>query len=98
MNIFILKEIITHPQNKILELNSTIRFRCTASISTSVLFSWTHNGRSISGSSTTGDTSILTITSVRHTDAGSYVCTVRSGSLLIISNAAILAPIGMRCL
>ena len=51
-------------------------------------FSWTHNGRSISGSSTTGDTSILTITSVRYSDAGSYVCTVRSGSLSVMSNAA----------
>ena len=61
-------------------------------------FSWTHNGRSINGSSTTGDTSILTITSVKHSDAGCYVCTVRSGSLSVMSNAAILAPIGMRCL
>ena len=56
-----------------------------------MIFSWTHNGRSVNGSSTTGDTSILTITSVRHSDAGSYVCTVRSGSLSVISNAAILA-------
>ena len=59
-------------------------------------FSWSHNGRSISGSSTTtGDTSILTITSVRHSDVGSYVCTVRSGSLSVMSNAAILTIFGM---
>ena len=86
-----LKEIITHPQNKILKLNSTISFKCTASISFNVIFSWTHNGRSVNGSSTTGDTSILTITSVRHSDAGRYVCIVRSESLSVISNAAILA-------
>ena len=60
-------------------------------------FSWTRNGISISGSSTTDDTSILTITSVRESDAGSYVCTVRSGSLSVMSNAAHLGPIGMTC-
>ena len=60
-------------------------------------FSWTHNGTSISGSSTTGGTSILKITSVRHSDAGSYVCTVRSGSLSVMSNAANLGPTGMTC-
>ena len=57
-------------------------------------FSWTHNGTSISGSSTTGDTSILTITSVRHSDAGSYVCTVSSGSLSVMSNTATLTLYG----
>ena len=91
------KEIITHPQDKILEINSTIRFTCTSSLSSNVTFSWTHNGRSISGSSTTGDTSILTITSVRDSDAGSYVCTVTSGSLSVMSNTAKLAPVGMMC-
>ena len=56
-----------------------------------MIFSWTHNGTFINGSSTTtGDTSILTITSVRHSDAGSYVCTVRSGSLSVMSNTATL--------
>ena len=57
-------------------------------------FSWTHNGTSISGS-TTGDTSILTITSVRDSDAGSYVCTVTGGSLLVMSNTATLTVYGM---
>ena len=57
-------------------------------------FSWTHNGRSISGSSTAGDTSILTITSVRRSDAGSYVCTVRSGSLSVMSNVTTLTVYG----
>ena len=70
---------------------------CTSSISSDVTFSWTHNGTSISGSSTTGDTSILTITSVRNSDAGSYVCTVSSGSLSVMSNTATLTVYGKTC-
>ena len=66
-------------------------------MSSNVTFSWTHNGTTIAGSSTTGDTSILTITSVRDSDAGSYVCTVSSGSLSVMSNTAKLAPVGMMC-
>ena len=38
---------------------------------------------------------MLTITSVRDSDAGSYVCTVTSGSLSVMSNAA---KLGMVCL
>ena len=60
-------------------------------------FSWSHNGRSINGSSITGDTSILTITSVRRSDVGSYVCTVRSGSLSVMSNTATLTVYGKIC-
>ena len=84
-----------HPQSELVAINSTIDFICTSSLSSDVTFSWTHNGRSISGSSTTGDTSILTITSVRDSDAGSYVCTVTSGSLSVMSNAATLTVYGM---
>ena len=90
----ILTEIITHPQNEVLAVNSVVNFICTSSISSNVVFSWTHNGTSISGSSTTGDTSILTITGVRHSDAGGYVCTVRSGSLSVVSNVATLTVYG----
>ena len=89
----ILTEIITHPQSKVLAINSVVNFICTSSISSNIIFLWTHNGTSISGSST-GDTSILTITSVRHSDAGSYVCTVRSGSLSVMSNVATLIVYG----
>ena len=89
-------EIITDPQDKILATNSTAKFTCTSSISSNVKFLWTHNGRSISGSSTTGDTSILTITSVRKSDAGSYVCTVKSKSVSVMSNIATLTVYGMR--
>ena len=59
-----------HPQDKLVPVNSTVNLTCTSSLSSNVTFSWTHNGTSISGSSTTGDTSILTITSVRDSDAG----------------------------
>ena len=88
-------EIITDPQDEILATNSTAKFTCTSSISSNVKFLWTHNGRSINGSSTTGHTSILTITSVRKSDAGSYVCTVRSGSVSVMSNTATLTVYGM---
>ena len=70
-------------------------FRCTSSVSSNVTFSWTHNGTSISGSTTTDDTSILKITSVRGSDAGIYVCTVTSGSLSVMSNTATLTVYGM---
>ena len=83
-------EIISHPQNKQVSVTSVVYLTCVSSVSSNVTFSWTHNGISISGSSTTGDTSILTITSVRESDAGSYVCTVRSGSLSVMSNVATL--------
>ena len=70
---------------------------CTSSLSSDVTFSWTHNGTSISGSSTTGDTSILTITRVSNSDAGTYVCTVRSESASVMSNTASLTVYGMIC-
>ena len=89
------KEIITHPQDEVIVVNSAVKFRCTSSLSSNVTFSWTHNGTSISGSSTTGDTSILTITSVRDSDAGSYVCIMTSESLSVMSNTATLTVYGM---
>ena len=89
-----LTEITTHPQGKPVALGSTVTLTCTSSLSSNVTFSWTHNGTSITGSSTTGDTSTLTITSVRNSDAGSYVCTVRSGSVSVMSNIATLTVYG----
>ena len=59
-------------------------------------FSWTSDGRDVTGQSTsTGDTSILKIMKVRGRDDGSYVCTVRSGSLSVMSDTAILTVYGM---
>ena len=92
-------EILTHPQAKIVPIRSTINFTCTSSVSSNhhnIVFSWTHNGTSSNESSTTGDTSILAITNVRHGDAGSYKCTVSSGSVSVISNAATLTVYGKR--
>ena len=90
----VLKEITTHPQNKVLAVNSVVNFICTSSLLSNVIFSWTHNGTSIHGWSTTGDTSILTIANVRHSDAGSYECTVSSGSVSVMSNSATLTVYG----
>ena len=67
---------------------------CTSSLSSNVIFSWTHNGTSLNQSSTPGDTSILTITNVRQSNAGSYVCTVSSGSASVMSNPATLTVYG----
>ena len=86
-------EITNHPQDKLVPVNSTVNMTCTSSLSSNVIFTWTHNGRSINGS-TTDDTSILTFTSARHSNSGSYVCTVRSGSVSVTSNAATLTVYG----
>ena len=88
-------EIITHPQNIQVTFGSSISITCTSSSSSNVIFSWTHNG-TITGqpSSINGDTSILTISNVRYSDGGSYVCIVRSGSLSVTSNTATITVYG----
>ncbi|XP_065918141.1 receptor-type tyrosine-protein phosphatase S-like isoform X3 [Dysidea avara] len=88
-------EITTHPQDRLVPVGSSVNLTCTSSVSSNVTFSWTSDGRDVTGQSTsTGDTSILTITSVRSSDDGSYVCNVRSGSLSVISNTANLTVYG----
>ena len=88
-------EIITHPQNKQVTFGSSFALTCTSSLSSNVTFSWTHNGTVIKTQSTVdGDTSRLTISNVRYRDGGSYVCIVRSGSLSVISNTAIITIYG----
>ena len=69
---------------------SQVSFTCTSSLSSDVTFSWTHNG-----TSRLSTTSTLIITSVSYDDAGSYVCTVSSGSLSVMSNTATLTVYGM---
>ena len=86
-------EIIAHPQDKLVPVNSAVNLICTSSLSSDVTFSWTHNGMPIVGSST-NDSSILTITSVGDSDSGSYVCTVSSGSVSMTSNTATLTVYG----
>ena len=92
---YFVTEVTTHPEDKLVVVNSAVNLTCTSSVSSNVIFSWTHNGKSIGRHTTTGDTSILTITSVRNSDAGSYVCTVSSGSLSVMSNTATLTVYGM---
>ena len=58
-------------------------------------FLWTFNGRELKHDKrqvlmSTGGTSTLVITGVKSQDAGDYVCEARSGSLLVMSNAATL--------
>ena len=94
-------EIVAHPQDKLVPVSSTVNLTCISSISSNVTIFWSHNGISISESATTGDTSILTITNVRESDAGSYVCTVTSlysGVVSVTSNNAILTVYGMSCM
>ena len=89
-------EITTHPQDRLVPVGSSVSLTCTSSVSSDVTFSWTSDGRDVTGQSTsTGDTSILTIKKVRGRDDGSYVCTVRSGSLSVMSNSATLTVYGM---
>ena len=68
-----------------------VSLSCTSSVSSDVTFSWTSDGGDVTGQSiSTGDTSTLTITKVRRKDAGSYVCTAKSGPLSVMSNTATL--------
>ena len=84
-------EIVTHPQSKLISVNAMVNLMCTSSLSSNVVFSWTHNWTSLNQSSTTG---ILKITNVRDSDAGSYVCTVSSGSVSVVSDPATLTVYG----
>ena len=73
-----------------------VNLTCTSSVSSDVTFSWTHNGRGVTGQPTpTGNTSILTITRVKRNDVGRYVCIVRHESLSVMSNTATLTVYGM---
>ena len=89
-------EITTHPQDRLVAAGLSVSLTCTSSVSSDVTFSWTRNGIDVTRQSTsTDDTSVLTITSVISRDAGSYVCTVRSGSLSVMSNSADINVFGM---
>ena len=88
-------EITSHPPNKRLLIDSSVTLTCTSSVSSNVTFSWTHNGTDIkTQSSVNGNTSRLTISNVRYSDGGSYMCIVRSGSLSVTSNTAIITVHG----
>ena len=93
--ILLILEITTHPRSKQLLIDSNLILTCTSSLSSNVTFSWTHNGTIIKTQSTVnGDTSRLTISNVRYSDGGSYVCIVRSGSLSVTSYAATITVHG----
>ena len=92
MSLFKYVEIITHPKDKTVAHGSQVSFTCTSSISSDVTFKWIHNGTFTVRSSTTNT---LRIISVSYDDAGSYVCTLSSGSLSVMSNTATLTVYGM---
>ena len=71
---------------------------CTSSVSSQVIFQWTHNGTNIRrahSSITYGSTNTLTISNVRYSDGGSYVCIVKRRSLSVTSNTASITVYGM---
>ena len=89
-------EITTHPQDREVAQGSTVSLTCTSSVSSGVTFSWTHAGSDVTGQSTsTGNTSTLTIINAMRSDAGSYVCTVQSGSLSVMSDRRTVTVYGM---
>ena len=88
-------EITTHPRSKQLLIDSNLILTCTSSISFNVIHLWTHNGTIIKNQLiVNGDTSRLTISNVRYSDGGNYVCIVRSGSLSVTSNMATITVYG----
>ena len=87
-------EIITHPQNEQVTFGLSVTLTCTSSVSSNVMYSWTHNGTTNIQSTVNGDTSRLTISNVRYSDGGSYVCIVRSGSLSVTSNTVTITVYG----
>ena len=87
--------ITNHPHNKWIKIGSSVTLICRSSLSSNVAFSWTHNSTIIRQQfSVSGDTSRLTLNNVRYSDSGSYVCIVRSGSLSVMSNTAIITVYG----
>ena len=93
----ILTEIITHPQDRLVPVGSSVSLTCTSSVSSDVTFSWTSDSRDVTGQSTsTGNTSILKINKIgRKRNGTSYVCTVSNGSVSVMSDTAILTVYGM---
>ena len=96
VNNVLIIEITTYPQDRLLPFGSSVSLTCTSSVSSDVKFSWTHDGKDVTRrSASTGDTSVLTISIVRRRNGGSYVCTVWSGSLSVMSNAATVTVLGV---
>ena len=91
-----LSEITTHPEDRLVPVGSSVNLTCASSVSSDVTFSWTRNGKGFARQSTSiGDTNVLTIPNFKNKNAGNYVCTVRSGSLSVMSDPANLTTYGM---
>ena len=90
-----LTEIISHPQSNQVLTGSRIILTCTSSVSSDVIFTWTHNGKRLQHDrdrklrSNYGSSKVI-ITKVKRRDAGDYVCEARCGPLLVMSTTATL--------
>ena len=94
-----LLEIITHPDNKRAVIGSNVTLTCRSSLSSDVIFTWTHNDTIIIKQQrpVNSDISRLTISNVRYRDSGSYTCVCiawKIPSLSVTSNNAIITVHG----
>ena len=88
-------EISEHPQNQIVLEGLNVSFLCNASGNPTPTFSWTINGSPVNTTSNprisfTADNKQLTITSVKRTDVGEYICLAINNVEIVTSTAASL--------
>ena len=88
-------EISEHPQNQIVLEGLNVSFSCNASGNPTPTFSWTINGSPVNITanpriSFTADNKQLTITSVKRTDVGEYICLAINNVEIVTSTAASL--------
>ena len=83
-----------HSQDKIVPVGGTFNLTCTSTISSNTMFSWTRNRMPVNGETiSNGDMSTLTVSDVKSDNAGSYVCTVRVGTLVVMSNTVVITAV-----
>ena len=74
-------------EDTIVPVGGEFSLTCTSTVSTNAAFSWTRDRMPVSGrSDSDGDTSTLTLSDVKIDDAGIYVCSVRVGTLVVMSD------------
>ena len=74
-------------QDKVVPVGGEFSLTCTSSVSSNVAFVWTRDRMATSGKVISdGGTSTLTLSNVEISDAGSYVCSVRVSTLVVMSD------------
>ena len=74
-------------QDKVVPVGGEFSLTCTSSVSSDVIFLWTRDRMPVSGQfESNGDTSTLTLSDVKIGDSGSYVCSVRISTLIVMSD------------